>query len=180
MGEGASAGGSDKSRYDARMGLLLRSVTRLHRILYRISGGRLGRRFPGGAVVVWITSLGRKSGQWRRNPLLGAPDKQFATERGLVVPPWIVAGSNAGQEQVPGWVHNVRAQTHGWVEVDGKHHRAVFEEILDEAEHERCYGLLIGIWRSYESYQQVIQREIPVFRIHVGERVDRDSLPTIG
>jgi deazaflavin-dependent oxidoreductase (nitroreductase family) len=180
MGEGLNGGGSGKARYDARMGLLLRSVTRMHRVLHTVSGGRLGRRFPGGAVVVWITSLGRKSGQWRRNPLLGAPDKQYAEEHGRAVAPWIVAGSNAGQEQVPAWVHNVRAQSHGWVEYDGQHHRAVFEEILDETERERCYGLLISIWRSYASYQRVIQREIPVFRIHVGERVERDSLPTIG
>jgi deazaflavin-dependent oxidoreductase (nitroreductase family) len=171
---------SDKARYDARMGLLLRTVTRIHRVVYALSGGRIGRRFPGGAVVVWITSLGRRSGQWRRNPLLGAPDRQYAQERGLTVAPWVVAGSNAGQEKVPAWVHNVRAQAHGWIEVDGNHYRAVFEELTEAQERDRCYALLVSVWGAFRSYRQVADRDIPVFRVHVGERVDRSALPALG
>lgn len=166
-----------KAAYDAAMGLLLRSVTRGHRVLYRVSGGRLGRRFPGGAVVVWITSLGRKSGQWRRNPLLGAPDHEYADAHGLARAPWVVAGSNAGQEKVPAWVHNVRAHAEGWIEIDGRHHLARFEELTEPVERDRSYGLLVSVWRAFRSYREVAGREIPVFRILLGDEVPVESLP---
>ena len=149
--------------YDARMGLLLRTVTRLHRVLYRLTGGRLGRRFPGGAVVVWITSMGRKSGQWRKNPLLGAPDREVPNS-------WIIAGSNAGQEKVPAWVFNVRDRADGFIEIDGQSWSARFEELSGD-EKDRCYALLTNVWSAFRSYRAVITREIPVFRVHLLQEV---------
>ena len=85
--------------YDLVWGTVLRTTTVLHRAIHTLSKGRLGRRFPGGAQVVWITTLGRRSGEWRRTPLLAIPDSGG----------WGIAGSNAGQEEIPGWVFNVRA-----------------------------------------------------------------------
>lgn len=168
-----------KARYDAIMGLVLRTVTRGHRVLYKATGGRVGRRFPGGAVVVWITSLGRKSGVWRRNPLLGARDREYATAQGLPPDrtPWIVAGSNAGQDTTPAWVFNVRAHAEGFLEVDGVHYLARFEEVTDHDERRRVYGLLTQVWSAFRTYEQWAQREIPVFRIHVGDQVDAADVP---
>ena len=168
-----------KARYDATMGLILRTLTRGHRVLYQVTGGRVGRRFPGGAVVVWITSLGRKSGVWRRNPLLGARDLEYATTHGVSVDraPWIVAGSNAGQDVTPAWVFNVRAHNEGFLEVDGVHYLARFEEVTDHDERRRVYGLLTKIWSAFRTYEQWAQREIPVFRIHMGEQVSADEVP---
>ena len=48
--------------YDVFWGTMLRSTTVLHRVVHKATGGRVWRRFPGGGVIVWITSLGRKSG----------------------------------------------------------------------------------------------------------------------
>ena len=45
--------------YDLFWGTTLRTTTRLHKLMDRLSGGRLGRHFPGGQPVVWITTLGR-------------------------------------------------------------------------------------------------------------------------
>ena len=60
----------DKRLYDLVWGTTLRTTTALHRVVHKVSGGRVWRRFPGGGVIVWITTLGRKSGEWRTNPLL--------------------------------------------------------------------------------------------------------------
>ena len=150
--------------YDARMGMILRTLTRAHRVLDRVSGGRLGRRFPGGAVVVWIATLGRKSGQWRSNPLLAAPDRQSAT------PAWVVAGSNAGQEKIPAWVFNVRAHPEGFVDIDSVAWSVRFEE-LSGPEKDRCYQLLTSVWRWFSAYQKNASRDIPVFRLYLLERV---------
>lgn len=144
--------------YDLVWGSVLRSLTWSHKILDRTTGGRLGKHFPGGQQVVWITTLGRKSGQWRRTPLLAVredadPDK-----------PWLITGSNAGQSAVPAWVFNIRAHDRGTVEVGGVSREAQFTEVTG-AERDRLYAQLTQIWSAYAKYEQHAGRQIPVFRI---------------
>jgi deazaflavin-dependent oxidoreductase (nitroreductase family) len=137
---------------------MLRSTTRVHRILERVSGGRLGRRFPGGQQVVWITTLGRKSGEWRRNPLLAVHEDDDPAK------PWVITGSNAGQAAMPGWVFNVRAHDAGTIEVDGVVSEARFSEVTG-AERDALYEQLARTWSSYRMYERNAGRLIPVFRI---------------
>jgi len=142
-------------RYDLLWGSALRTTTRLHRMVDRLTGGRVWRRFPGGAQVVWISTLGRRSGQWRRNPLLAAP---------LGDGTWAIAGSNAGQEQIPAWVHNLRAHDKGSVEIDGVVIPARFTE-LEGQERAAAYSRLVAIWSAYAMYERNAGRTIPVFQI---------------
>jgi deazaflavin-dependent oxidoreductase (nitroreductase family) len=145
--------------YDLVWGTTLRTTTRLHKVLDKVSGGRLGRRFPGGQQVVWITTLGRKSGEWRRTPLLAVHEDGDPSKA------WLVTGSNAGQSTVPGWVFNVRAHDQGSVEVDGVVAPARFEEALGE-DRDRLYAQLVEIWSAYRTYEENAGRQIPVFRVH--------------
>ena len=144
--------------YDLFWGTALRSTTRLHRVLDRVSGGRLGRHFPGGQQVVWITTLGRRSGEWRRTPLLAV------REDGDPGRPWLVTGSNAGQAAVPGWVFNVRDHPEGTLEVEGESSPVRFEEALGD-DRVRLYAQLAEAWSAYSMYEQNAGREIPVFRV---------------
>jgi deazaflavin-dependent oxidoreductase (nitroreductase family) len=145
--------------YDAIWGTALRSTTVAHRIVHRLSGGRLWRRFPGGAQVIWITTLGRKSGEWRTTPLLAVPDDAHH-EPGV----WAVAGSNAGQEKIPGWVYNARAHPNGRMEIDGQVFDVVFEEVSG-ADADRLYDDLAQRWSAYRMYKRNAQRDIPIFRV---------------
>lgn len=140
--------------YDRFWGLALRTTRVAHHALVKVSGGRLGRHFPGGAQVVWIQTLGRRSGQWRRTALLGAPDGAS----------WIIAGSNAGQEQIPAWVHNIRAHPQGQLEVDDVTTDVTFTELEGE-DRADAYALLIGRWKSFAMYERNATRVIPVFRV---------------
>lgn len=142
--------------YDLVWGTALRTTTVAHRFLDRISGGRLMRRFPGGAQVVWITTLGRKSGEWRRTPLLGVP---ITTERGSG---WGIAGSNAGQEKVPGWVFNVREHPRGTIQIDDDVLDCTFTEVEGDLARE-IYRRLGDSWSSYRMYERNIKRSIPIF-----------------
>ena len=144
--------------YDLTWGTLLRTTTALHKVLDRVSGGRLGRRFPGGQQVVWITTLGRKSGEWRRTPLLAVHEDADPAK------PWLVTGSNAGQAAMPGWVFNVREHDRGTLEVDGVVSEVRFEEAVGE-DRARLYAQLVAIWSAYAMYEQNAGREIPVFRV---------------
>lgn len=156
--------GVGKRTYDAAMGLVLRGTTRGHRVLHRLSGGRLGRRFPGGQQVIWISSLGRTSGQWRKNPLLAVRDGDEATA------PYVVTGSNAGQAKVPGWVFNVRAEPAGFVEIDGQHFHATLTEAVGD-DRDALYARLTTIWSAYATYETHAERYIPVFRVALGARL---------
>ena len=143
--------------YDLMWGTALRTTTRLHRIVDRLTRGRVWRRFPGGAQVVWITTLGRRSGEWRRTPLLAAP---------MGSNQWVITGSNAGQEKVPAWVHNLRAHAQGQFELDGETSPATFTE-LSGTERDEAYARLVQIWKAYAMYEANAGRLIPVFRIDV-------------
>lgn len=140
--------------YDALWGTALRTTTHLHKFVHWASKGKLGRTFPGGAQVVWITTLGRKSGDWRSTPLLAVP-----MDGG-----WGIAGSNAGQEKIPGWVFNVEAHDRGRISIDGNEIEAVFTRVEGELK-ERIYSGLISQWSAYDMYQRNIKREIPVFLV---------------
>ena len=146
--------------YDVAAGLVLRTMTRGHRALHRVSRGRLGRRFPGGAPVIWVTVSGRSSGLPRTVPLLAARDGSGDAA------PWVVAGSHAGQERVPDWVHNLRAAPTAEVLTNGASYPVRVEEVDDPAERDRCYALLIGVWRGFAGYRRRLHRAIPVFRLH--------------
>jgi len=135
-------------------GTALRTTTAIHRAIYTLSGGKLGRRFPGGAQVVWISTLGCKSGEWRKTPLIAVADSGG----------WGIAGSNAGQEKIPGWTFNVRAHDQGCIEIDGEVSQVIFTEVHGE-EAARIYAALGETWSSYRMYERNIKREIPVFRV---------------
>jgi deazaflavin-dependent oxidoreductase (nitroreductase family) len=140
--------------YDLVWGTALRTTTHLHKFVYWASKGKLGRTFPGGAQVVWITTLGRKSGDWRSTPLLAVPMDDG----------WGIAGSNAGQEKIPGWVFNVEAHDRGRISIDGNEIEAIFTRVEGELK-ERIYSGLISQWSAYDMYQRNIKREIPVFLV---------------
>lgn len=150
-----------KRIHDLAMGAALASLTRGHRVLHRISAGRLGRHFPGGQQVVWISTLGRRSDTWRRTPLLAVDDGAGA---------YVVAGSNAGQERIPGWVFNIGAHPEGFLEVDGAHWRVHFREATG-ADRDELYARLVASFGAFAGYQRRAERAIPVFRVVLDDPV---------
>ena len=140
--------------YDTWWGLTLRTTTGLHKVVDKLSGGRLWRRFPGGQQVIWVTTLGRKSGRWRRTPLLAAPHEGA----------WVITGSNAGQTQIPGWVFNIRAQPTGSVEIAGTKTDCAFIEVTGP-QRDLLYQELVAIWSAYAMYERNAGRQIPVFLV---------------
>jgi len=141
--------------YDRLVGAFVGGVTRAHRQVNRWSDGRLEIRLPRGGRGIWIQTLGRRSGQWRRIPLVSVADDANPAV-------WIIAGSNGGQEQVPAWVHNVRANPRGRIEVARRTWEVTFTEVTGD-ERERCYAQLCRPWPMYRTYERKAGRPIPVF-----------------
>lgn len=145
-------------RYDQVMRWVLRTLTRGHRMVHRSTRGRIGRHFPGGVPVVWLTIPGRKSGQMRTTPLLGVQRDDGA---------WVVAGSAGGDSIEPAWSLNARsAAACGAVcvlEYADQRWTVRITVLEDEDERVTAYGLLIGRWRFFAAYAKRAGRTIPVF-----------------
>lgn len=144
--------------YDRLIRWTLRTLTTIHRVVHRRTRGRIGRHFPGGAPVVWLTVPGRKSGIPRTTPLLGVQRRDGS---------WVVAGSGAGDSKEPLWSLNTRAaaesQAECGLEYAGQRWRVRVRVLEDPEERADAYGLLIGRWRFFASYAKRAGRTIPVF-----------------
>ena len=68
-----------------------RRFYRVHRFVYRWTGGLIGHRSPAGPILL-LTTVGRKTGQRRTTPLLYMPDG----------PRFVVVGSNSGPRPAAG------------------------------------------------------------------------------
>ncbi len=135
---------------------LLALVTALHRFVYRASGGRLGSKL-GGAPMLLLTNVGRKTGKQRVTPLLYVEDHDQEPHRTR----WVVIASNAGDDRHPAWWLNLQSRPDTTIQVGTAHHdvrarRATPEEV------ERIWPKLVASYGYYDAYRERTARDIPV------------------
>jgi deazaflavin-dependent oxidoreductase (nitroreductase family) len=119
--------------------------------LYRLSGGWLGGRFPGGAPVLLLTTVGRRSGVQRVAPLLYLRDGEN----------FVVVASKGGMSHHPLWYRNLEANPRVEVEI-GRERHAMLARRATAAEKAALWPKLIAMYPDYASYQARTEREIPV------------------
>jgi deazaflavin-dependent oxidoreductase (nitroreductase family) len=102
-----------------------------------------------------ITTIGRKSGRPRTQPLIYAPDgENFA-----------VIGSNWGQPNHPAWSANLLAQPDAVVKVKGREVR-VHAELVAGAERDRLWSMFVAMWPAYETYAiRAAHRSLRIFKL---------------
>jgi deazaflavin-dependent oxidoreductase (nitroreductase family) len=144
----------NKRVYDAAWGTFVRSITTMHRAVHQRTGGRLWSRLPRGGRIAWLTTLGRRSGQWRTTPLLSV----------RVGEDWVVTGSNGGQAKVPGWVYNARDHAGCEFEVDGQRWSGAITEVTGP-DRDALYAHLTTAWPLFPMYERKAERYVPVFRV---------------
>jgi F420H(2)-dependent quinone reductase len=123
-----------------------------HMLVYRASGGRIGRRIPFiRAPMLLLDHVGAKSGKRRTSPLLYIPDGEQVA----------IIASKGGYPQHPAWFHNLRANPDTTVQV-GTDRRAVRARIATGDERERLWRRAVELWPAYADYQARTDRQIPV------------------
>lgn len=137
---------------------LLALITRVHRALYRATGGRVGAKLLGIRVLL-LTTIGRRSGKERVTPLLYVPD-----EKGFVV-----IASNAGDERDPAWWLNLRARPDATVQAGRERCAVRAREALPD-EDALLWPKLVSAYRFYPRYRARAKRRIPIVIL---ERVAR-------
>jgi deazaflavin-dependent oxidoreductase (nitroreductase family) len=121
-----------------------------HARIYRLSGGRLLRRWFGARVLV-IETRGRRSGRTRQTAIMYARDRDR----------YVVTPANAGVDRTPQWWLNLREAGSGAVLVDGKRRRVTAREVTG-TERDRLWKLLVDAAPAVGEYQSFTARELGV------------------
>ena len=130
--------------------MLIRVVSALHQLVYRLSDGLLGGTFASTPVLL-LTTTGARSGQRRTTPLLYlADDDNF-----------IVAASNAGNDRDPGWWRNLLRHPEAEIQVRRVKLQVSAAPATPE-ERRHLWPRLIELYPDYATYQRRTSREIPV------------------
>ena len=119
--------------------------------VYRMSGGRLLGRFPGGAPVLLLTTIGRKSGEPKVAPLLYLADGEN----------YVIVASKGGMAHNPLWFKNLEANPNVEVEV-GNRKLPMTARRASDAEKAALWPRLVAMYSSYADYQARTTRDIPV------------------
>lgn len=112
-------------------------------------GGTLrGSRYP----VVVVTSVGWKSGNLRKNPVM-------RVERDGA---YLAVASKGGSDDNPEWVRNFLE--HPEVELQDKAEKHDYSvRLLEGEERADWWEHAVATWSTYASYQEKTDREIPLF-----------------
>lgn len=133
------------------MKMVIKPMSNLNTWLFRMSGGRIGGSFAGGAPILLLTTTGRKSGQPRTAPLL------YLEDEGNI----ILVASQGGMTNSPQWYYNLEAQPEAEVELGTEKKKVRSRRATDE-EKAALWPKLVAMYKAYDLYQARTERNIPV------------------
>ena len=129
---------------------MLRAAWFVHRWLFRLSGGRIGRRINGFEVLL-LTTTGRKSGEPRRVALQSLEHGEG----------WAVIASYAGEDRHPSWWLNLEAEPTADVQVRNERTRVRAREATG-SEREELWTRFVAVDDAFEEYTRRTSRVLPV------------------
>jgi deazaflavin-dependent oxidoreductase (nitroreductase family) len=123
---------------------------------FRTNAGVVGGHFEGKRLVL-LHHVGRRSGQERITPLVGASDGDS----------YLVCGSLGGAEEDPLWVANIEAGSgETTIEVGDRTQRAKTTVVRSSSpEWERLYGIWKAYWPDAAQYETKTSRKFPIVRL---------------
>lgn len=129
----------------------LKAVTRLHKAVFRASGGKLLGR-GAGMPVLMLTTTGRKSGQ-PRETMLTTPLQDG--DRIMLV------ASKGGDDRNPAWFLNLRDDPRVQVTMNGRT-TPMTARAADADEKAELWPRIVADHDNYAGYQRKTERDIPV------------------
>lgn len=118
---------------------------------YVATDGADGHLWREDVPTLLLTTVGRRSGQARRTPLIYGRDGDR----------YLVVASKGGSDEAPLWYTNLSADPRVRVQVGPE----VFDataRAADAAEQARLWPVMTAIWPDYDAYQKRTDRPIPV------------------
>ncbi|OYN74921.1 nitroreductase family deazaflavin-dependent oxidoreductase [Mycolicibacterium sphagni] len=120
---------------------------------FRANGGKVGGPFEG-ATLLLLHTTGAKSGQQRISPVM-----PFDLDGKLYI-----AGSYAGADVDPAWLHNLRANPNAHIEIGTDAFDVVAHEVPKE-ERDALYPRIVEQAPGFGEYQEKTSRVIPVIEL---------------
>ena len=146
-----------RGRGPMRSNPLTRLGTRLALRFHRRSGDRFQ-----GMDLLYLTTVGAKTGEKRVNPVARFPDDGGA---------WLVVASAGGSAAHPAWYHNIAAHPDQvWIEVAGHQFRAVPEQLAGERR-DQAWERIVAKQPRFGGYEHKTDRVMPVIRLTPVEEV---------
>jgi len=122
-------------------------IMRIHR--------RSGNRFQG-QDLLYLTTVGAKSGERRTNPVMRFDDGGGS---------WIIVASAGGTAQHPSWYHNIVAHPDEVrAEVSGTTHRVAVDQLEGEPR-DRAWATVVAAQPRFGGYTEKTDRILPVLRL---------------
>lgn len=147
---GGSRGGKGMSS-NALTRFMMKTMTGWHR--------RSGDKFMG-MDLLYLTTVGAKTGQKRQSSISRFPDSGPAADRS-----WLVIASSGGSVSNPAWYHNIAAHPDQvWAELGGQQYRVTAEQLEGE-ERAEAWARITKSQPRYTGYQEKTDRHIPVLRL---------------
>ncbi len=131
--------------------LLVRFVTWINVVVYRLSGGRLINKAEGGDICL-VTMTGHKSGKQKTIALMYTADGDNV----------LLVASLGGAPQHPVWYYNLKAQPEIEIQL-GAQKRKMLAREASSAERQTLWPKVVASYGSFDAYQKLTTREIPVF-----------------
>ena len=130
-----------------------KTLAPMDRIVRRLSRGRTIPELLAGVPVVFVTTMGRTSGEERTTPLIAIP----------VADTLALIGTNFGQPRTPAWVLNLEAEAGARVAYRDVE-IAVTARPATEDERRQAWDQARSVYPGYAKYRQRIEgREIRIF-----------------
>lgn len=109
-----------------------------------------------GMDVLFLTTVGRKTGQRREHPLAWFPDGEDA---------WLVVASAGGAATNPAWYGNIAAHPDQvWIELPDRKLRVTAEQ-LDGERRQAAWDRIVAANARFAKYQTKTDRDLPVIRL---------------
>src|SRR3954452_19065935 len=122
-----------------------------HTVVYRLTGGLIGHRIPGGPSMLLLDHLGAKSGTKRTAPLVYFRDGDDV----------VLVASKGGYPKNPAWFYNLKANPDTTVQI-GSERRRVRARVAEPEERERLWAKADAEWSDFKTYRARTDREIPL------------------
>jgi deazaflavin-dependent oxidoreductase (nitroreductase family) len=123
---------------------------KIHQMIYRLTGGRVGARM-GWIDVALIETVGRKSGQPRSVPIACYPYRDSI----------VVSASNSGKENHPAWYLNMQANPVVTVQLGKERYQAIAEDVAEE-ERADLWVKIVQMNKHQGEYLEKADRKIPL------------------
>ncbi|WP_166355336.1 nitroreductase family deazaflavin-dependent oxidoreductase [Phytoactinopolyspora limicola] len=134
-----------------------RRLSRLHSWLYRLTGGRVGRRLVNNDMLL-LTTRGRTTGKPHTVPLLYLLDGDTP----------VVIASWGGRPEHPEWFKNLQVEPSALVQVRSKVWR-VRARVADADERAAWWPRVLAAYHGYRTYELNTDRVIPVVFLEATE-----------